>query len=471
MTVNLLPEQVANRQVTNWEAKTIKERIERGNLDDSPVYQRSFIKEFDLKFKNRLIESILCDCPIPGLYFCATGKNQWDVLDGQQRVKTIVGFMKGDWELNTSHFDKEKWSDTAIKAMNKAKFADLDNDLQLVIESYSFGIEIFEETEEWPARDIYRRINAGGSNLNAMELHKSRYAHHDNWGKLFSFADSTEWTSFVGQKNSRLNALEMLIYHHVWADAAHTGGWASADYGSNKSKQVALYLKHMMSDDYDMSKAIERTKKWMRWCIDLYGDKPFSVKNFKLSDRTENPGGKVTKPVVKTFFSLFSSVVPRIIQAYDGTKVIAASSQIREDFMYFVNDDVTLMGGKTPYFHYVEGRQQQYPTQIRRAEWYWGRVQAILEEFVIIKDPKRCFPQQVFDDLWAVEANRTCGFCKTSINAKSAGVVDHITHWVDGGPTDMSNARLAHRYCNWVDGQHKARQRKEAKQKSSQGGN
>jgi uncharacterized protein with ParB-like and HNH nuclease domain len=185
MSESLLPELVANRQVTNWEAKTLKERIDRGNLDPSPVYQRSFIKEFDPKFQNRLIESILCDCPIPGLYFCTTDKNQWDVLDGQQRVKTVVGFMSGNWQLNTGHFDESKWSKTAISALNRAKFADLDIDLQLTIESYSFGIEIFEETNEWPARDIYQRINAGGSNLNSMELLKSKYSYLDNWGPLY----------------------------------------------------------------------------------------------------------------------------------------------------------------------------------------------------------------------------------------------------------------------------------------------
>jgi hypothetical protein len=252
----------------------------------------------------------------------------------------------------------------------------------------------------------------------------------------------------------------MLIFHLLWADAANKGTWASADFGSSKSKQVALYLKVLMNTDYDMEAAITRTKKWVRWCKDLYGDQPFSVKNLKLSTLAESPGGRITKPVVKTFFALFSSVIPRMVRDYDGRKIIAASSQIREDFMYFVNDDVTPLGGRTSYFHFLEGRQTQFPTQIRRADWYWSRVQAVLEEFTIVKDSTRCFPQQMKEELWADESERVCGFCNTPINAKSIAVVDHIKHWVEGGPTDMSNARLAHRYCNWADGQRTARERK-----------
>jgi len=30
--------------------------------------------------------------------------------------------------------------------------------------------------------------------------------------------------------------------------------------------------------------------------------------------------------------------------------------------------------------------------------------------------------------------------------------VDHIVSYSLGGPTDPSNARLTHRYCNWARG-------------------
>jgi hypothetical protein len=149
-----------------------------------------------------------------------------------------------------------------------------------------------------------------------------------------------------------------------------------------------------------------------------------------------------------------------MVRAYDGAALMRAAPVLREHFRYYVNDDVTMLGGRTPYFHFIEGRQQAYPSQIRRAEWYWSEVQIIMNDFNVELDPTRCFPDEVFETLWEQEANRICGFCSQGILAKGQAVVDHEQAWTEGGKTSLSNARLAHRYCNWTAGQELARRRR-----------
>ena len=467
-----LPHNLKDRRVSTWSLGEILTGVMEGDIDPQPVYQRHYIMENDENFRNGLIESVLCNCSIPSLYFCETDHHVYDVLDGQQRVRTLVDFMKGEWKLNKNKMDEEKWNEPALDFIHGKNFKDLTRDQQKSIKKYTLQVEVFSETDEWSASDVYRRINKGASNLNKMELLKSQYLDEYQkvkWKALSDFAGTETWEGFCGQKQKRMGAQEALIYHLLWADHAWGNSFAPDTYGKTRAKQVAAYLEHIMgSSTYDVEVSLKRVEKWMQMCTAIYGDKPFMVRNFKLSDGDN--GGKVTKPLVKTFYALFSSVIPRMVNTYDGLALHRASKLLREDFMLFVNDDVnTDYAGKTPYFQYIEGRQQQHGIQVSRAEWYWARVQNIMHDFEVDLDPTRCFPEEVFEQLWADEDNRTCCFCSTSIAAKGQAVADHQTHHVDGGRTTIENARLAHRYCNWYDGQRKAHDRKMERMKAAEG--
>src|ERR671938_380795 len=60
-------------------------------------YQREYI--WDDAKASRLIESLLLNVPIPVCYFAENDDGTWEVIDGLQRVQSIVRFLRGECDL------------------------------------------------------------------------------------------------------------------------------------------------------------------------------------------------------------------------------------------------------------------------------------------------------------------------------------------------------------------------------------
>src|SRR5262245_12648157 len=63
---------------------------EKNELDIHPEFQRFF--RWTLRQKSRLIESLLLGIPIPQIFVAQRADGIWDVVDGLQRLSTILEF-------------------------------------------------------------------------------------------------------------------------------------------------------------------------------------------------------------------------------------------------------------------------------------------------------------------------------------------------------------------------------------------
>ncbi len=64
---------------------------ERGELVIAPEYQRLF--RWDDTKKTRFIESLLLNIPIPPIFVFSDKAGRWELVDGLQRVSTVLEFM------------------------------------------------------------------------------------------------------------------------------------------------------------------------------------------------------------------------------------------------------------------------------------------------------------------------------------------------------------------------------------------
>lgn len=122
-----------------------------------PVYQR---QEIWSEGRNKLlIDSIFRGIDIPKLYLQYTvdneGREEWDCIDGHQRIKAIVGYFDGDFEYNGDTFD------------------DLSDAQKRLFEDYKLTIaEVTEITDE-EVRLLFQRLQLGiplnsGEKLNSI---------------------------------------------------------------------------------------------------------------------------------------------------------------------------------------------------------------------------------------------------------------------------------------------------------------
>lgn len=123
-----------------------------GKLDIRPIYQREFI--YKPENERAVIDTILKERPLNLIYWVKNGNN-YEVLDGQQRILSICRFLDHKYHIMLNN-EKEYW-DTLFKE-------DLDK-----ITNYELDVYICEGTEK-EILDWFKTINIKGKELNKQEL-------------------------------------------------------------------------------------------------------------------------------------------------------------------------------------------------------------------------------------------------------------------------------------------------------------
>lgn len=137
----------------------------------SPFYQRRH--RWDIKKRSSLIESFLLNIPIPPVFLFENKYNQYEVMDGRQRLETIRDYLQGSFELR----GMEIW-----KELNGRTFETLPQVIQsgLLRRTLSAVVLLAETTNptesEFDVRmALFRRLNTGGIQLNPQELRNALY--------------------------------------------------------------------------------------------------------------------------------------------------------------------------------------------------------------------------------------------------------------------------------------------------------
>lgn len=136
----------------------------------SPGYQRR--ARWDKKKKSLLIESFLMNVPVPPLFLFEKDYNQYEVMDGRQRLEAISEFLDNKYGLTGLEF----WPELQGK-----RFSDLPGTIQrgLLRRTLNAVVLLAETSRSDDSFDIrlvlFRRLNTGGVKLNPQELRNALY--------------------------------------------------------------------------------------------------------------------------------------------------------------------------------------------------------------------------------------------------------------------------------------------------------
>lgn len=149
-----------------------------------PEFQRLF--RWNIGQKSKLIESLLLGIPLPSIFVFEKENRQWELIDGLQRISTILEFMgrlrgpNGDKQLpsileatkylpslhNTVWEESERIEEVPLDEQSA-----LDKTLQLAIRRARMGVEILKRPSDDQTKfDLFQRLNAGGTQANPQEL-------------------------------------------------------------------------------------------------------------------------------------------------------------------------------------------------------------------------------------------------------------------------------------------------------------
>lgn len=115
-----------------------------------PEYQRLYVWKLDRQSK--FIRHILNDYPTHKV-FIDNRKDEWSILDGQQRLTTVMRFINDDFRLDSCGKGTQEWS-------NKL-FSELDKGYQKLILNYTFSCEMIECASEEEIEGLFDGLNSG----------------------------------------------------------------------------------------------------------------------------------------------------------------------------------------------------------------------------------------------------------------------------------------------------------------------
>ncbi|MCX7012860.1 MAG: DUF262 domain-containing protein [Candidatus Sumerlaeota bacterium] len=132
-----------------------------------PEYQRRLV--WDRKKKSLFIESLLMNVPIPPVFLYEWDLNRYEVMDGQQRLNTIIEFYENRLKLS----GLETWD-----VLNGRTYADCPPRIQRGLDRRRISATVLLAESSGPddnpqqdiRRQVFERLNTGGQQLNAQEL-------------------------------------------------------------------------------------------------------------------------------------------------------------------------------------------------------------------------------------------------------------------------------------------------------------
>lgn len=157
----------------NFDSRTysINDFIEwddRGQLEISPKFQRRSV--WSPQAKSYLIDTILKDKPLPKIFIRATTdpktkKTTREIVDGQQRIRTILSFVKDGFRISKVHNEE----------FGGMLYSELPDEVQGEFLKYELSVDLLLDVQDRDILDVFARLNTYSVSLNKQELFNAKY--------------------------------------------------------------------------------------------------------------------------------------------------------------------------------------------------------------------------------------------------------------------------------------------------------
>ena len=164
-------QKITDYEIREWPIGVLVEKFTNDRERDEseifiPDYQRELV--WSPKQQSRFIESIIIKLPVPFIFagdvLDGPRKGCLEIIDGSQRIRTLDNFLSG--KLTLEGLKK-------LTEANGIKFSDLSKPRQLRFKRSTIRvIELTEKADEDARREMFDRLNSGGTKLSSMEIRR-----------------------------------------------------------------------------------------------------------------------------------------------------------------------------------------------------------------------------------------------------------------------------------------------------------
>jgi len=402
-------------QSSDWTISALRDKLDRGHLTLQPKFQREYVWDSRPELPSRLIESLLLEIPIPPIYFGKVAEGRLEMIDGQQRLKTLVDFVSNKFPLRKLH---------SMASLNHKFFKDLTKSQQEKILDSPIRSIVIDAAGNTDLRyEVFERLNRGSMNLNEQELRNCVFRGTFN-DLLAELERDPNWRKAKGgdTPEKRFKEREMILRFLAFANRL-------SNYTGSLKRFLNEYIgQYAPREPQELKAHTTLFKQTLQNIYAVFGDKAGRL--YEINPRN-NKGTWDSKFSVTAFDIQASALMNRPV-----AKVQQAAEQIRELFLFTMLTDAELQDAISK----RTGSTSQ--TKIR-----WTKFRALVDPIIdgTLVEPRFFgfeFREQLYDK------SSVCRLCQNEIHSLDDSTVDHIVPYSKGGKTIPANAQLAHRGCN-----------------------
>jgi len=443
----------------------LRDRFKYKQLELDPPYQRRPV--WKTKQRTLLLASIFNGIPIPAIILHKhldkrRNKDVYDVLDGKQRIETILHFI----ELIDIP-NEDQWSvkiNTNLESSQAVTYHDLrskkfNRENNLIADKFwSYEIPIIEYEGEIvdffgnpvPTLEVFVRINSTGSKLLKNEIrHANSSAPFFKLGeeleKKFEYRFINLWGIFSK------NEVQRFLFHEYVMELCTAIYFHN--FTNRRQKLEELLYKHSWTIR-EIKLIKNRFVKIILWMRNIFGDAIFV--NTRFTNKSD-------------FYSLFIVLNDLIDKKYVTTNTkdnrilgntlleFSKAAQIASAELKKYDIKNSTKGFDREMMQYVIATRQSTDSLSNRQIRH-EYLHKLLKGFILKrKDTRRSFDQNVKGVLWTRLLQKTSNpkcpnpntnpGCKKILTYENTHV-DHVNPWSKGGKTSLKNAQLICSSCN-----------------------
>lgn len=401
----------------SWGILDIKRKFDEGNLIVQQDFQRRDV--WDNVKKSRLIESMLRGIPIPSIYVEEVEEGKYVVIDGQQRINSIIEYLNEDFGLRGL---------SLLEGLMNKKYNNIKGiqELNVRFQDAKIHVIIITSENEEIKYEIFDRLNTGAVKLTAQELRNCKY--HGEYNDLIKeLAEDEDFKPLLGNyydifhkrmKNEEL-VLRFFAFNNTHPDDYKPPIKRFLD---REMESPDRGIRELSDKEIEESKNI--FKKSVRLTKEVFGKNAF--RKFDVGSNKE-VNGKWGKQINTALFDIeicgFAKYDKNIIQCKDS---------IYEELIYMMTQDsdfIRSIGDKNYEKDKVRTRFQKWFDALKK----------------ITENRNNNFSLETRKKVYRDSPD--CCICNERIQDIDDAEVDGVKYYWRG-ETIPINARLIHRYCN-----------------------
>ena len=279
--------EVQSKQFSVQKIYDLKTRI-----DPKPQYQRTPVWKVDRK--RLLIDSIFRGYDLPKFYLNDITGNafyDYEVCDGQQRLRTIWDFFENKFTLGKGTTFKEK-------SLEGKKFSELGKEGKEYFTSYNLTIALITHAAHNEIRDLFARLQKG-MGLNQAELRRALSTHIGAY--VESIVDNHRFFKTCGFPDLRYKHQDYI--DHVIAFMVNDFKY---DFKGQSLRDVYVNVSPLQATQLikDVALVLDEMEKINSYSVGIFKNKWAFVDSFILVYQNKKDGKKVMH---KEFVSAFNS--------------------------------------------------------------------------------------------------------------------------------------------------------------------